>query len=83
MNQQRGAKVIDSFDKLVATALLVVTRQQTPFGARVIKGEVNELARKFRFLSFDFRVSRGESKGTAGGAVRLVIATHFDYLCFG
>ena len=83
MNQQRGAKVIDCFDKPFATALLLVIREQTPFGARVIKGEVNELARKFCFRSFDFFIGRGESKRTACGAVRLLIATHFGYLCFG
>src|ERR1051326_5413335 len=72
MNKQRGTKIVDRFDKLLAAALLVVAREQTPFGARMIKSEVNELARKFCLLFFDFRVSRGESKGTACGAVRLV-----------
>ena len=68
---------------IVAATLLVVVREQTPVGARVIKGEVDKLARKLCLLSFDFRLSRGESKGTPGGVVRLLIATHFKYLCLG
>jgi hypothetical protein len=82
MDQQSGAKVIDCFDKLFATALLVVIRQQTPLGTRVIKSEGYVLARKFCLLSLYFGISRSETKGTTWGVVRLLIATHFDYLCW-
>src|SRR6185369_7658930 len=80
MNQQRGSKLIDSLNKLIATALLVGVREQAPFRSRVIKREVNKLSGQLSLFEFHGRVRRGETKRTACGITLILVATHCFYL---
>src|ERR1044072_6613692 len=80
MNKQRGRRLIDTFDRSVATSLLVAVCAQAPLGTRFMEGEGKILSGELGFLHFDFGVTRGQSKRAACGGVGILIATHCFYL---
>jgi len=83
MNQHRGPRLIDSFDKSVTTALFVVVSEQAPLRTRFIEREGNILSGKLGFFDFDFGVGGGQSKRAAWGITWIIIATHYFYLRSG
>src|SRR6185369_3455772 len=83
MNQHRGPRLIDSFDKSIATTLLVAVSEQTPLGTRFIEREGNILSGKLGFFDFNFGVGGGQSKRAAWGITWILIATHCFYLRSG
>ena len=80
MNQQRRSKLVYSLHKFLATALLILSREQAPFGTPVIEREIDELSGKLRLLYLHFGSRRRKPKGTARGIAWILITTHCFYL---
>jgi len=76
MNQQRGAKLVNSFFEFFTAALFVRVREEAPLGPGSIEREIYELSGKFCFLYLDLREGGCEAKGTACGITWILIATH-------